>query len=209
MNSVNKLLLFGGTFDPPHMGHIDLLRNAINCVEPDLVVVMPAGIPPHKSAGVAPASLRYAMCASFKPLFTPLVVSDIEINRRGRSYTLQTVRQLQKKYRGAAIYLSIGGDMLLSFTQWHRYKLLLQEVTLVVQRREHNQPELEKAAKKLRDEGAHILFAEGETRPLSSSAIRKGLEAGEDMYPSIPSPAKEIVMQYDLYQRYRKAPNDC
>ena len=58
-----KLLLYGGTFDPPHLGHMNNLRAAMELIAPDRVIVMPAGIPPHKAASSTPAELRLAMCA--------------------------------------------------------------------------------------------------------------------------------------------------
>ena len=81
-----KLLLFGGTFDPPHNGHVHLLQNAIAAVRPDRVVVMPAGTPPHKAASATPARWRLEMCRCFLPLHENLVVSDWEIKRAGKSY---------------------------------------------------------------------------------------------------------------------------
>ena len=57
-----KLLLYGGTFDPPHLGHMNNLRAAMDAVKPDRVIVMPAGIPPHKAASATPAQHRLAMC---------------------------------------------------------------------------------------------------------------------------------------------------
>ena len=63
-----KLLLFGGTFDPPHIGHMNLLRGAMQAVQPDLTIVMPAGVPPHKAASMTPGMWRYEMCACFLAL---------------------------------------------------------------------------------------------------------------------------------------------
>ena len=63
-----KALLFGGTFDPPHAGHMNNLRAAMQAVQPDVVLVMPAGIPPHKHASATPGELRLAMCECFKAL---------------------------------------------------------------------------------------------------------------------------------------------
>ena len=60
-----RILLFGGTFDPPHNGHMELLRGAMAAVQPDLVVVEPAGTPPHKHASATPAGIRLAMCQCF------------------------------------------------------------------------------------------------------------------------------------------------
>ena len=85
-----KLLLYGGTFDPPHNGHLNNLRAAAGRVRPDLVVVMPAGVPPHKAASATPAALRLEMCRCFYALEgTPglprLTVSDWKCARPGRA----------------------------------------------------------------------------------------------------------------------------
>ena len=130
-----KLLLFGGTFDPPHNGHMRLLQSAIDAVQPDKVMVMPAGVPPHKAASATPASLRLTMCQCFAPLHPDLVVSDWEIGRGGKNYTIDTVRMLEERYPGAEIFLSVGSDMLTTFTQWREWQSLLEKTTLVVQSR--------------------------------------------------------------------------
>ena len=89
-----KIILFGGTFDPPHNGHMTLLAGAIEAVRPDLVLVEPAGTPPHKRAGGTSAAHRLAMCECFRPLFPELVLDTTEIARGGKSYTIDTVRQM-------------------------------------------------------------------------------------------------------------------
>ena len=63
-----KIMLYGGTFDPPHNGHINNLRAALALVRPDRAIVMPAGTPPHKQASTTPAALRLQMCACFTAL---------------------------------------------------------------------------------------------------------------------------------------------
>ena len=98
-----KVLLFGGTFDPPHNGHVHFLKSAIRAARPDRVVVMPACIPPHKAASATPAALRLAMCECFRPLFPALEVSDWEIRQGGKSYTIDTVKMLEEKYPGASV----------------------------------------------------------------------------------------------------------
>ena len=125
-----KLLLFGGTFDPPHIGHMNLLRGAMQAVQPDLTIVMPAGVPPHKAASMTPGMWRYEMCACFLALEKEcggrIEISDWEIHRQGRNYTIDTVTMLEQKYPGAELYLSVGSDMLLTFTEWRRWPELLQ-----------------------------------------------------------------------------------
>ena len=105
-----KLLLYGGTFDPPHNGHLNNLRAAAGRVRPDLVVVMPAGVPPHKAASATPAELRLEMCRCFYALEgTPglprLTVSDWEVcqAREGRrNYTVLTLEMLARTYMDIA-----------------------------------------------------------------------------------------------------------
>lgn len=196
-----KILLFGGTFDPPHIGHMKLLEGAVGAVAPDVVVVAPAGTPPHKAASATPAALRLAMCRCFCPLFQPLVVSDIEVHRQGKSYTFETVCSLEAQYPGAEFYLSVGGDMLLSFTTWYHYEELLRQVTLVVQGRHEPDGVLAKAARRLEKEGGRLVFAKTKTPRVSSTEIREGIAAGEDLWALIPPPADEIVRENGLYVR--------
>ena len=116
-----KIMLYGGTFDPPHNGHINNLRAALALVRPDRAIVMPAGTPPHKQASTTPAALRLQMCACFTALSPVVEVSDWEIRRGGRSYTVHTLEWLRSCDPAAELYLCVGSDMLLSFDGWHRW----------------------------------------------------------------------------------------
>ncbi len=170
-----KLLLFGGTFDPPHNGHIHLLQSAIQAVHPDKVVVMPAGVPPHKAASTTPGRLRLAMCQCFLPLHTDLEISDWEIRQGGKNYTINTVQMLEKAYPGAQIFLSVGSDMLTTFTEWKDWQSLLQKVVLVVQSRyPGDQANLAQAAKTLEQYRGRIVFADAPVMEIASSDVRAG-----------------------------------
>ena len=96
-----KTLLYGGTFDPPHNGHMNNLRAALALVQPDRALVMPAGTPPHKHASATPAELRLQMCACFTALSPAVQVSDWEIRQGGRSYTVHTLEWLRGQTRTA------------------------------------------------------------------------------------------------------------
>lgn len=78
-----KVLLYGGTFDPPHNGHMNNLQAALERVQPDRAIVMPAGIPPHKAASSTPGAVRLAMCQCFTALSPAVEVSDWEIRQGG------------------------------------------------------------------------------------------------------------------------------
>lgn len=197
-----KLLLFGGTFDPPHIGHMNLLRGAMQAVQPDLTIVMPAGVPPHKAASMTPGMWRYEMCACFLALEKEcggrIEISDWEIHRQGRNYTIDTVTMLEQKYPGAELYLSVGSDMLLTFTEWRRWPELLQKATLVVESRcEGDMGALHRAARALSAEGGRIVFSQVKALPMASSDIR----AGKAPAGVLPPETERIAGKYHLYGR--------
>lgn len=197
-----KVLLFGGSFDPPHYGHMNLLENAICAVGPGQVLVVPAGVAPHKAAGASPAALRLAMCRCFQPLFPGLEVSDMETVRQGKSFTVDTLAALAARWPDAELYLCMGGDMLRSFTAWHRWQDILAKATLVAAARQLDEDAaLAAAADTLRKQKGCILLAPGPVLPESSTAIRAAVAAGdESAYQRIPPPANAIARQNGLYK---------
>ena len=191
-----RVLLFGGTFDPPHNGHIHLLQQAIRAVAPDWVVVMPACLPPHKSPSTTAPDLRLAMCRCFEPIFPDLEVSSWEIEQGRASRTVDTVAMLEDRFPGAQIFLTVGSDMLLSFTGWKDWQQLLARTILVVQsRREGDEEQLAAAAAGLEQKGGRVVFAGGTPLEVSSSEIRSGRGR-----KNIPPQAREIIRRYDLYR---------
>lgn len=195
-----KILLFGGTFDPPHNGHINNLRAAMDVVQPDRVIVMPAGIPPHKKASATPAQLRLAMCACFQAVSPKVEVSDWEIRQEGRSYTIHTLQMLHAQNPGAELYMCLGSDMLLSFTRWRSWQEILQLAALVVESRETGDAEaLEFAAETLRQQGGRVLFARAEVYPCASSDIRSGKIPPGEWGRVLPQSVLQIVKNNMLY----------
>lgn len=196
MSAAPRLLLFGGTFDPPHNGHMHFLKSAIEAVRPDRVVVMPAGLPPHKAASATPGPLRLAMCRCFEPLFDGLEVSDWELRRGGKSYTVDTVEMLGRTYPGWQIYLCVGSDMLLTFTQWRDWQRLLKRAVLVAQTRQPgDMPRLEQAARRLEQAGGRVLFTGAPALPMASSELRAG-RAGPQ---ALPETVRRIARENHLY----------
>ena len=192
-----KVLLFGGTFDPPHNGHIQLLKSAIAAVQPHQVVVMPAGTPPHKAASATPASLRLAMCRCFLPLFSPMELSDWEIRQAGKSYTIDTVTMLRGRWPGAELYLSVGSDMLETFTEWRCWQQLLELTTLVAHSRyPGDEARLKAAAGALQAQGGRVLFTGAPVLEAASSQLRGGLNES-----LIPPEALAVIRANHLYER--------
>ncbi len=200
MCTPRKVLLYGGTFDPPHNGHMNNLQAALQCVQPDKAIVMPAGIPPHKKASATPGALRLAMCTCFAALSPVVEISDWEIRQGGRSYTVHTLEMLRNAYPGAALYLCVGSDMLLTFTQWYRWQDMLTMAALVVESRETgDEAALQAAAAELTAQGGTVLFARAEAYPCASSDIRSGKIPPARWAEVLPPETLQVVQQNHLY----------
>ena len=205
-----RLLLYGGTVDPPHNGHLNNLRAAAARVRPDRVVVMPAGLSPFKQSTAAPGSARVEMCACFRALeaegaVPALCVSGWEVEQAAlgrRNYTVLTVEKLARENPGAQLYLAIGSDMLLSFDGWHRWQDILRLAHLVVTSRHvGDDPELHAKALRLDPTGARILFAPVQALPMASSDIRTRLTAGEGCEAELPEAVRAVIRREKLYKK--------
>ena len=205
-----KILLYGGTFDPPHLGHAHNLLAAADCARPDRILIMPAGVPPHKAASHTPAALRLEMCrAAFLPLADRLAPAALEISdweigqaRRGvTNYTSTTLEMLGMACPGAALYLAMGSDMLLTFDQWHAWPDILQMAVLVVVSREKDdRAALQAKAEELTQSGGRVLFADAPALPMASSGLRAGLAAGQDCRGALAPAVWEIIALEGLYR---------
>ncbi len=207
-----RLLLYGGTFDPPHNGHLNNLRAAAARVRPDLAVVMPAGVPPHKAASATPAALRLEMCGCFyalaggpRPAVPRVEVSgwEAEQARAGRrNYTVLTLEMLAREYPGARLYLTVGSDMLFSFERWHRWEDILRLAHAVVVSREVGDDlALHAKAKHLDPSGSRILFAKTEALPMASSELRRRLAAGDACGDALPPAVRQVIAREGLYRQ--------
>lgn len=195
-----KILLFGGTFDPPHKGHMNNLQAAMDCVQPDKVIVMPAGIPPHKKASTTDAALRLAMCECFTALSPKVEVSDWEVRQGGRNYSVNTVEMLHSRYPADSLYMCVGSDMLLGFTRWYRWQDILRMTALVVESREAGDAAaLHAAAEELRRQGATVLLAQAQAFPCASSDIRSGRVPRSRWEEVLPPDVMQIVKDNGLY----------
>ena len=205
-----KILLYGGSFDPPHNGHLNNLRAAAARVRPDRVVVMPAGTSPFKQGTNASGALRLEMCGCFRALadspdIPQLEVSGWEIAQAEagkRNYTVLTVEKLAQENPGAQLYLAVGSDMLLSFDGWFRWQDILRLAHLVVTSRNvGDDPELHAMARQLDPTGARILFAPVQALPMASSALRARLVDGEACEAELPETVRTVIRREKLYQK--------
>lgn len=120
--AVRRIGVFGGAFDPPHIGHVTLAQTALEQLQLDELRVIPTGQAWHKPRVLTPAVHRLAMARlAFAPL-ARVVVDPRETLRSGASYTIDTLRELQAEFTGAQWFLVLGQDQAQSFTSWHRWE---------------------------------------------------------------------------------------
>ncbi len=135
--NMGNILIFGGTFDPPHKGHRHLLNAALKMQEFDRVLLIPAFIPPHKSHHPSLSfEMREAVLADYFGDIDGLEVLDVEARRGGKSYTVDTIEEIKTLFPEDNLHLLIGTDMFRSFESWFCFEKLLEEVVLIVGSRE-------------------------------------------------------------------------
>jgi len=196
---MKKLLLFGGAFNPPHEGHMRLLASAIDYVKPDMTMVVPTSVSPHKVSGDISFSHRFNMAKVFKS-FSKLRLSGVENRgRKRKNYTIETLKWCRKRYKNYEIYLLMGSDMLTSFTTWSRYRKILSLATLVVASREESDIDLEEAIKELTKEGARIHRIYFDPLVISSSELRKAIAEGKDVSRYLDVSVVKYIDKHKLY----------
>ncbi len=172
-----NIAIFGGSFNPPHLGHLEAARAVEEELAPDKLLIIPANIPPHKAMeeGSPSPEERMELCRLNFASVRGAEVSDIEIRREGKSYTADTLEELMAQYPGAEFTFLLGTDMLLTFEEWYRYRFLLENMTLaVLARREGDETDIVRRAEYLRNEyGAKIVFIRREPTPMASTDIRE------------------------------------
>ncbi len=177
-----KIAIYGGSFNPPHLGHVKAAAAVRELLEPDRLLIIPTNIPPHKElAQDSPGpEQRMELCRLAFGDIPGAELSDMEIKREGRSYSADTVSILRQKYPGDQLYLVMGSDMFLSFCQWYKFQYLLENCVLtVLSREEDDRRELEQFKAELEEKySAKALLLSHEPLPMSSEEVRERLRLG-------------------------------
>ncbi len=198
-----KIGIYGGTFSPPHNGHVNAARMFAAAESLDKLLIIPTFIPPHKTeTSTVPAEERLEMC---RLAFTDdnFDVSDIEVRRKGKSYTFDTLTELKEMYRSDDFYLLCGTDMLLSFEKWYRFADILSMCTVVCMRREENAETGVKLAEKiveLKEQcAADVRLIDAPPLEVSSTEIREKLSRGENVNDLLPTDVYRYIKEKGLY----------
>jgi nicotinate-nucleotide adenylyltransferase len=186
--------LLGGTFDPPHNGHVALARAALRELELESLVVMVAGQPPHKEARTD-AETRYRLArAAFEELPKVELPRD-ELDRPGPDYTVDTVEELERRF--GEIVLVVGGDMFASFPRWRQPERILEHARLAVAARPGTASEDVDTALTRPD---RVIFFEMPPVDVSASEVRRRVAAGEAYGELVPPPVARLIDELRLYR---------
>ncbi len=201
--------VYGGTFDPPHWGHITAARAAMEQLGLDKLVLIPDRVPPHKAMPEGSASpeqrLEMAVLATAE-LGKRAEVSDRELRRDGPSYTSDTLAELRRKYPEDTLWLLMGSDMFLSLQTWHAPEEIMALARIAPFSREAEDESAAFAAQKARLEreyGAQICIVQNpEVRELSSTEVRAALAAGQGS-DLLPPAVYGYVLREHLYGTHK------
>ncbi len=171
------LAVFGGTFNPIHIGHEEMIGAICELSFIDKVLIMPSKIPPHKSVDfLAKDADRVNMCRIAIEAYKKAEICEIELNRTGKSYTVETLKELGTLYPDYELYLVIGGDMLTSFNTWRSYKEILNVASLLVFKRAgEDEAAFNESLEKLTNDGGNITLIDKKITEVSSTEIRRAL----------------------------------
>ena len=209
---MERIGIYGGTFNPPHLGHFRGAEYALEQLRLDRLLMIPAHTAPHKGSSQEQPTpqQRQEMVRLGLGDREDILASDLEINRGGISYTFETVEQVAAMYPGAQLFLIIGTDMFSTFENWREPERILKYATLAVLCRgeKGEQEAIAEAMPKLAAMGAKVELLQNPITSISSTDLRRMLcfRCASDF---LPQPVEEFILKnglYDSWKNYRHLP---
>lgn len=196
---MSRIGLFGGTFDPIHLGHIALAERVLEDFSLDKIIFIPSGNPPHKTENnITDKMHRFNMVklASCNDSFS---VSDYEIKKEGPNYSYITISHFKEQYPNDEIFFIVGGDSFRDFPIWKNFKTLISLCTFIVVPRPEVDPlsYFEKFKDKQKPE--NVLFLKDFSFKVSSTEIRNDLLKGQDVSDFVPKEVYQYIKTNKLY----------
>jgi nicotinate-nucleotide adenylyltransferase len=196
-----KMGILGGTFDPPHNGHLHLAESARRVLKLDEVVFIPAKQPPHKlDDPISPLPIRVAMLECALHGHPKFVISMIEAEREGPSYTVDTLRELRKTAgKDAELYFIMGEDSLKNLPTWHLPEEIVKLAHLAVLQRPGYDANVEALEQKVKGVEKSVVLLDGFEIEISSTDIRERVRCHESIAELVPDCVAEYIEQHHLY----------
>jgi nicotinate-nucleotide adenylyltransferase len=201
--AARRIGVLGGTFDPPHVGHLWLAALAADALNLDRVLFMPAAQPPHKGQRlISKATDRLLMTRLAIHTDPTFELSALEMERPGPSYTIDSVAELKRLYADAELYLIMAADSLAQIDTWREPDRLLDEIEWAVGPRTGTElPDRSALEDRFGDRATRIHLLSGPALDLSSSEIRRRVAAGHTIRYLVPREVEELIIARELYRR--------
>lgn len=197
-----KIGVYGGTFNPIHNGHIYLLKYLLESKICDKIIVLVAGKPPHKNDGIIEEKHRLNMVKLALSDTINIIVSDIEIGRKEKSYTYNTMHILKDIYKNDDLWFIVGADSFKDLPKWYNGEKLIKENKFIAVNREgafENKEYLEKFSEVKEIYGAIVETVGVKTPDISSSFLRETIKTGGDISSYVPQKVFEYIKNNNLY----------
>ena len=200
---MTRIGIYGGTFSPPHNGHLRAAKAFMEQMWLDILYVIPTAIPPHKEMEMpVSAEHRMEMCRLAFGEMEGVYVSDMEIRRGGRSYTVDTLRELSGEDR--RLFLLCGTDMMLTLDQWRSPEEIFRLCYPVYIRRDNDRsldlPIIQKIAEYHQKYGKVVRRIVTEPLELSSHEVREAIALEKSLKNMIPPAVETYLREHHLYQ---------
>ncbi len=195
--------VYGGTFAPIHNGHVAAAKAFMEQMKLDYLFIIPTYLPPHKQIDASDDPLyRLKMCELAFEGTDGVVISDVEIARGGKSYTYDTLKELERP--DTRLFLLCGTDMVLTFDKWYRYEDILKMCYPTYVRRENDPLITKRIVAKIGEyyEKHGVMFRRIVTDPieLTSTEIRRAVREGRDISGMVPARVAEFIQNNGLYR---------
>lgn len=190
--------IMGGTLDPVHNGHIQVAKAALELLGLDSVMLLPAGDPPHKSNPISKQDRFEMVCLAAREV-ERLFPSDIEINRDGTTYTVDTLRQLHKDNPSVEWYYLIGADTLDVLDTWRNFEEVAKLCIFVVTGRADAEASRAKAKLLMEKYGAEFIMLDFSGPDISSSEVRRRVAEGKHIDAVVPTSVCKYIKDHGLY----------
>jgi nicotinate-nucleotide adenylyltransferase len=202
MQAIKRVGVFGGTFDPPHVGHLILAEECRTQLSLDLLLWVVTDNPPHKRyANVSPIEDRVKLCAVAIQGNPAFLVSRVDIDRPGPHYAIDTVNILKKEYPGAEIFYLMGGDSLHDLPTWNRPQDFIKTCDGIgVMRRHADQVDLESLEKILPGISRKVNIVEAPILEISSKQIRHRIGEGKGYRYYLRDAVYQAISEMGLYK---------
>jgi nicotinate-nucleotide adenylyltransferase len=193
--------ILGGTFNPPHLGHLAIARHAFEQLALDRVLLMPAHIPPHKPLAEDPgAEHRARMCRLLIEDAARLSVCELEIERGGRSYTVDTLQEIHASHPDVELTFIVGADTASTLPAWREPAKLLQLAGLAVAARAGTDRRQVLATLAPLNGPREVTFLDAPTIEISSSLARERASRGQPIDDLVGPAVADYIAEHRLYR---------